>query len=330
MRQIERLLEGLVKAAVSAIDERDPTTAGHSLRVAALVTGLANEVARVDTGPYQNVRFTDEEMRELRFAALLHDLGKVTVREEVLLKAKKLPPVLWERVSARFDLIRRTIDLDYAERRAELCRNGGAGDTARLADFDAERAAKLSEFDRHREIVRAANEPIELDDRRKADLIELARHAFTDSDGTQSPYLTPEELHYLNIARGTLDDGERAEIESHVGDTYRFLTQIPWTDDLKNLVAYACGHHEKLNGSGYPHGLRAEEIPLQTRMITVADMFDALTEADRPYKPAMPPDRALEIIRADADAGLLDRALVDIMTTSQVYRRILDEDWRTL
>ncbi len=330
--QIESLLESLVKAAVSAIDERDPATAGHSLRVAALVTALADEVEHADTGPYRDVTFTSDQLRELRFAALLHDLGKVTVREELLLKAKKLPIRMWERVDARFDLIRRTIEFRAAEQRAELCRDNGAaaGDAATLARFDAALAEELRDFDRMRRVVRAANEPGVLLDGRRAELRDIAHHTFVDTDDRLSRFLSDEELHFLEIPCGTLDEHERAEVEMHVEHTRRFLTQIPWTDDLKNLVAFACGHHERLNGTGYPRGLQDREIPLQTRMIAVADMFDALTEADRPYKPALSPERAIEIIRADADAGMLDRTLVDLISEPRVYKRVLDQDWRTL
>jgi HD-GYP domain-containing protein (c-di-GMP phosphodiesterase class II) len=142
------------------------------------------------------------------------------------------------------------------------------------------------------------------------------------------PYLTTEELRYLRLARGTLDGLERAEIESHVEETYQFLIKIPWTDDLRNLADYAYGHHEKLNGTGYPRQLAGDEIPVQTRIITLADIFDALTESDRPYKAAVSPERALDILRAEAKEGLLDGDLVQILLESESYRRILEEDWR--
>jgi len=327
--QIEGLLESMVKAAVSAIDERDPATAGHSLRVAALTTALAEEVSRSNRGPYRDVQFTPKQLRELRFAALLHDLGKVTVREDVLLKANKLPAALWERVNARFDLIRRTMELDYAEQHERLCRSA-PDDELGIERLDAELSARLDELERFRELIRRANEPSLLETPVASGLDEIAARTFRDANGDTVPYLTPEEMHYLRISRGSLDDAERAEVESHVTHTRRFLSQIPWTSDLKNLVKYACDHHEKLDGSGYPRGLRDTEIPLETRMIQLADMFDALTEADRPYKHAVPPEKALDIIRAEADAGLLDRDLVNIMAESQIYRQVFDEDWRTL
>jgi HD-GYP domain-containing protein (c-di-GMP phosphodiesterase class II) len=321
---IEHLLESVVKAAVSAVDERDPATAGHSLRVAALTMALAEQVLRADHGRYRGVRFTAEQMRELRYAALLHDVGKVTVREDVLLKSHKLPELLWERVQARFDLIRRTLELEHAEQRAREC------SASAFARIDADLERQLRELDRLRDIVRHSNEPTILDAPAAAALTEIAKRTFLGVDGHPCPYLTTEELHYLRIPRGTLDERERAEIEAHVANTHRFLAQIPWTSDLKNMVSFAYGHHEKLNGSGYPLGLQDADIPLQTRMITIADIFDALTEADRPYKPAVSPERALDIIRADAKAGMLDLELVELLADSKVYQQVLEKDWHTL
>jgi HD-GYP domain-containing protein (c-di-GMP phosphodiesterase class II) len=158
-------------------------------------------------------------------------------------------------------------------------------------------------------------------------LLEIAMQRYELPDGTQAPYLTLDELHYLRLPYGSLDTRERAAIESHVDETYRFLADIPWTDDLKNLPTYAFGHHEKLNGDGYPRRLRADDIPVQTRILTIADIFDALTESDRPYKPSVPPERAIEILQTEAAKGLVDPNLVQLMVESRAYRKIIDEDW---
>jgi HD-GYP domain-containing protein (c-di-GMP phosphodiesterase class II) len=319
-RQVEHMLERFVKAAVSAVDARDPTMAGHSIRVAALTIDLAEAVTRAARGAYRDVRFTRTQLRELHYAALLHDLGKITVREDVLVKAKKLPPVLWERVDSRFDLIHRTIQLGYWKR----CAHG------RADAGDAQLEDELHDLALMREAVREANEPNLLAEPPAESLADIARRTFERVDGGTSHYLAPDELSFLQLSRGTLDDRERAEIESHVEHTRRFLVQIPWTDDLKDLVTYAYGHLEKLNGTGYPQRLTSDDIPIQTRMITLADIFDALTEGDRPYKPAVTSDKAIEIIQGEARAGLLDRELVNILTESQVYKRILEEDWHRL
>jgi HD-GYP domain-containing protein (c-di-GMP phosphodiesterase class II) len=327
--QVERILESVVKASVTAIDERDPSTAGHSLRVAALTTGIAEAVERGGRGAYRDTRFTGRQMRELRFAALLHDFGKVSVHEDVLMKAKKLPPVLWERVSGRFELIRTTMERDYYK---QLARLRHVRDEKRVigARLEEELTAHLYELEQMWAVVKKANEPAVLPEESASQLAGIAALTFLRRGDGVTPYLTSDELRYLQIPRGTLDETERAEVESHAEQTYRFLNTIPWTDDLGNLSNFALSHHEKLDGSGYPRGLKADEIPVQVRMITIADIFDALTEKNRPYKPAVPPDKALDIIRDEAAAGRLDRDLVNIMIESQVYRPILEEDWRRL
>ena len=327
--QIEQILESVVKASVSAIDQRDATSAGHSVRVSTLTTGIAAAVERGGRGAYRDTHFTARQLRELRFAALLHDFGKITVQEDVLVKAKKLPPVLWERIDARFELIRATMEREYYKQRSKYRLSH---DDERQFGTDLEKAlvVQLEQLDRMRAVVQVANEPSVLAERSAAELSVIAQRTFSAREGIASPYLTPDELRFLQIPRGTLDDTERHEIESHAEETYRFLSNIPWTEDLGNLAAFALSHHEKLDGSGYPRRLKGDEIPVQVRMITIADIFDALTESDRPYKPAVPPDKALDIIRDEASAGRLDHDLVEIMIESKAYQRILDEDWRRL
>jgi len=324
--RIERSLESFVKAAVTAIDEHDPTTAGHSVRVAALALELARAVDRATDGPFAAVHFTRKQLRELYFAALLHDFGKVTVRDDVLMKARKLPPVLWERVNARFDLIRRTLELEHLRRRARA-RSSGRDVRGTMERLDRAFAADISRLNEYHRIVREANVPTVMPTPPNPALVEMAMCSYTRPDGTKGRYLTREELHYLRLPYGSLDTRERAAIESHVDETYRFLAEIPWTDDLKNLATYAFGHHEKLNGSGYPRRLRADDIPVQTRILTIADIFDALTESDRPYKPSVPPARAIEILQTEAEKGLVDPNLVQLMVESRAYRKIIDEDW---
>jgi len=325
-RQIEQLFESFVKAAVTAVDQRDPTTSGHSVRVATLTCDLAEGLERHAPAPYRDTRFTPEQLRELRYAALLHDFGKVGVREEVLVKAKKLPPLLHERVLARFDLIRRTLEAEFHRERAGLLERG----LRPGAELEAGFRAKLDELERVRAVVAASNEPSILPERVAAALDEAGRLTFRGPDDRPVPYVNDEELRYLRIPKGTLDAGERREIESHVEQTYRFLVQIPWTGDLRNVAEIAYGHHEKLNGCGYPRGVAGREIPLQTRIMTVADIFDALTASDRPYKRALPPERALDILSAEAREGLLDAAIVQMLIDSAVYRKVLEVDWKEL
>jgi hypothetical protein len=204
--QIERIFESFVKAAVTAIEKRDPTTSGHSVRVAELTVALAKAVERDGHGAFRELHFTRAQMRELRYAALLHDFGKLTVQEDVLVKAKKLPPLLWERVNGRFDLIHRTMEVEQLRKRLRLA----AGDDQAVDRLEAALANDLGELDRMRAVVRDANEPREMTHRASVALRDIAGRTFEACDGSVIPYLTADELHYLELAKGTLDDRERA------------------------------------------------------------------------------------------------------------------------
>ena len=300
--RIERMMESVVEVGVTAIDERDPATAGHSLRVAKLCLDLARAVDATSNGPYRDVHFSTAQLRELRFAALLHDVGKLAVSEAVLLKAKKLPPALYERVVARFDLIRRTLELEHCD--------------VHESSRDGELSPLLHELDEMRATVCRANEPSIVDRDASGDLEKIAARRFRGPDNREMPYLTSEELCFLQLRRGTLDDRERAQAEYHAEATHRLLSGVLWTDELKNVAVYAYGHHEKLDGSGYPRRLRASDIPLQTRIVGLCDMFDALTQSDRPYKRALPAKDAFGVMRAEADAGRIDGELLQIMIRS--------------
>ena len=329
--EIQRLFDSFVKAAVTAIDQRDPTTAGHSLRVATLTCDLAETLQRNPPEGYRGVTFSSDQMRELRYASLLHDFGKVGVREEVLVKAKKLPPFLYERVEARFKLVRRTVESEYHQKRADYLRqHGRKAFEAVAAAWDQEFARQLEDLQRFHDAVLTANEPSIMPEQAATILEEIATRSFVGTDGEELPILDHDELHFLRIPKGTLDEKERLEIESHVEQTFQFLQQIPWTDDLRNVATIAYGHHEKLNGRGYPRKLTADAIPVQTRMMTVADIFDALTARDRPYKKALGHERALDILRMEAKDGLVDSTIVEMLVESQVYRKILELDWTEL
>lgn len=320
---IERLLEGFVTAAVTAIESRDPTTSGHSSRVAVLTVSLAEVVSEAGgTRSHRDLRFTREQLRELRYAALLHDFGKVAVREEVLVKAKKLYPIDLQRIRHRLARLVQHEELVYERARAEhLLAHGRDGYDAMIANLAADRDERSAHLKRLMCAVEAANEPtILVAEARAEELARLAATMVQYPDGDRGPLLRPDELRSLRIQRGTLDERERREIEAHVTHTHRFLSQIPWTDELRRVPEIAHGHHEKLNGLGYPRGLMADRIPVQVRMMTIADIYDALTAADRPYKSAVTPERALDILRREADAGELDRELLGVFIDARVFR----------
>jgi len=318
--RIEQMFEGFVRAAVHAIEQRDPTTFGHSGRVANMTIELAAVVDRAEDGAYRSVRFSREQLREIRYAGLLHDFGKVGVREQVLVKAKKLYPLQLDLIRQRHDFVRRTAEREFWRKRAEfLERCGREGYDDFLRGLEEEHGAELRELGRFMEAVMRANEPTVLPARRFEELSSLARRTYEDVTGKARRYLSDDEMRYLTIPKGSLDETERLEIESHVTHTYRFLQQIPWTRELQQIPIIAYGHHEKLDGAGYPRHVTGEAIPIQTRMMTISDIYDALTAADRPYKPAVASVRALDIMAEEVKAGQLYQELFRLFVGGKVF-----------
>ena len=318
--RIEQMFEGFVRAAVHAIEQRDPTTFGHSGRVANMTMGLAQVVDATGDGAYRTVRFTREQLREIRYAGLLHDFGKVGVREQVLVKAKKLYPLQLDLIRQRHDFVRRTADREFWRKRAEFLETRGrTGYEEYLRDLEAEHGREIEALERFLEVVLQANEPTVLPAGQFEELAALAQCTYEDAAGRAQRYLSEEEVRYLTIPQGSLDETERLEIESHVTHTYRFLQQIPWTRELQQIPIIAYGHHEKLDGHGYPRGVTGEAIPIQTRMMTISDIYDALTAADRPYKAAVARERALDIMTDEVQLGQLDRELFRLFVDGKVF-----------
>src|SRR5437899_2846642 len=314
---IQALFDGFVQASVTAIEQRDPTTAGHSGRVEGLTARLAHAVTEIDTGKYREVRLTEDQFKELRYACLLHDFGKVGVREHILIKAKKLVPGQLEVIQARFEFIERSVQVKYASEKVEALRAGRNGSA--LDQIDERLQEELVQLRKWVQSVVAANEPTVMPED-KASMIELlAQQTYYDISANPHPMLEPQEFRFLSIRKGTLDPQERLEMEAHVTHSFHFLTKIPWTPVMKGIPEIAYGHHEKLDGSGYPRGLTGEQIPLQARMMTIADIFDALTAQDRPYKRAVPATTALDILHDEARQGKLDRDLLDVFVTQKIY-----------
>ena len=319
---IEKLFEGFVTAAVTAIEQRDPTTSGHSFRVADLTVELARVVDRADFGKFREVKFSPDQIKEIRYASLLHDFGKVGVREQVLVKEKKLYPMQLETIRARFDYVMKAVENEGNKRKLDYAmQNGMDGFEAFSREVDAKTREQLEKLQHDFAFIAQSNEPTVLPEGEFRYLQELALREFNDLRGDTRLLLNPHEAKILSIRKGNLDATERSEIESHVTHTFNFLQKIPWTKDLVQVPDIAYAHHEKLNGRGYPRKLNADEIPLQSRMMTVSDIYDALTANDRPYKRAVSTDRAIDILRMEVNDGLLDGTLVDVFVDAKVYTR---------
>lgn len=324
---IKALFEGFVNASVAAIEQRDPTTSGHSFRVADFCVNLANSVSMSNITRLRNVRFTDTEVRELKYAALLHDFGKVGVRESVLVKEKKLTAGSLDNIYYRILLAQERLKTQALGKQLGLYRSGSASDSElgaieRQLDIDIE---MLNEF---YESIKEVNEPSILKQENK-DMLDKINAYRQGSQGNELAIITAEEFELLSITKGSLSPTERKEIESHVVHTQNFLTHIPWTKELQNVPTIAGAHHEKLDGSGYPYGMREDQIPLPSKIMTICDIYDALTASDRPYKRAMSKERAIDILKEEAGRNLLDSDLVQVFIDAKVFHSIDNKEYST-
>ncbi len=315
--EIRLLFEGFVRASVDAIESRDPTTSGHSRRVADLTVGLAQVIDAESSGPYKGTRFTKDELRELEYASLLHDFGKIGVRERVLVKAKKLFDEQLDLIRARFDYVARTLEAEYLGARIKLIETGASKED--LANAERHYVEQTAELDVFFSSVLSANEPTVLAGGDFEKLEKLAGQTYVDRLGQPHPLLQPGEFEALRILRGSLTTKEIDEIRSHVTHTYRFLSKIPWGKTLRGVPRIAGSHHEKLDGTGYPNRMPGADIPVQSKMMTIADIFDALTASDRPYKKAVPIEKALDILDFSVKDGHIDADLTRVFRGAKVW-----------
>lgn len=289
---IQNLFERFVHASVKAIEVRDKSTQGHSERVAALTVAQAETINRIEAGPLRDLRFTPDQILEIRYASLLHDFGKVAVPEYIFGKSKKLPDGRLDTIRLRFLLAieQAADDIDKEALRSLL--------------------AKLE----------AANEPNVVGNRGDEALLEALSRQYKDVNEGR-PLLDPAEYEYLTIPRGSLSDEERDRMQEHVTQSFLFLREIPWQETpWRGVAELAYGHHEHLDGTGYPRKLAGDQILPQVRMMTISDVYDALTAADRPYKKGMPPDRALDILQKEfVDRNKIDGLFLDVFIHERLF-----------
>ena len=322
-RDIEHLFEGFVRASVVAIEQRDPSTAGHSGRVANLSVSLGEMLPRAEgsAGRWKGSFLSTPELKELRYASLLHDFGKVGVRENVLVKANKLEPFELDALRARFDAILLQEELAF-ERQKVAHLLAFPGDRDGFDRIDVQHRQRVVELNESFHFVLTCNKPTVLPEGSFERLGVIAQAQYLSPwSGDLRPFLTDNEVLKLSVRKGSLTEDERREIESHVSHTFRFLSQIPWTRALKNVPSIAYGHHEKLTGRGYPRALSAVEIALPTRLMTISDIYDALTASDRPYKKSVPRQKAFDILLDEAKRGDVDADLLRVFIEADVPAR---------
>jgi HD-GYP domain-containing protein (c-di-GMP phosphodiesterase class II) len=299
--QLAELFESLVALINTAIDEKSPHTSKHCERVPVLTMMIAEAVHQVDSGPLADFRMTDPDRYELRIAGLMHDCGKITTPVHVMDKATKLQG-LFDRIElldGRFELLRR--DAALARLEALLAR------PAQAAEIEAAYRARLAQLEDDQAFLHRCNVGGEAMAQADQDRIgRIAAYRWRDAAGTDRPFLGAEEEACLRIARGTLTDAEREVINHHIVATINMLEALPWPKHLSRVTEFAAGHHERMDGKGYPLGLTGADMPVQARIMAIADIFEALTAADRPYKTPKPLSECLAIMTRMADEGHID------------------------
>jgi HD-GYP domain-containing protein (c-di-GMP phosphodiesterase class II) len=311
INQLEQLFESFINMINSAIDEKSPYTGGHCQRVPALTMMLAEAVNETEAGPLREFHMNDKDRYELKIAGLLHDCGKVTTPVHVVDKATKLETI-YDRIhliDTRFEILKRDAEI------AMLRAGGGPEARARYRE-------QLRQIEEDRMFLRAANiggERMHEDDIERVRRIAECR--WTDISGHEAKFLSDDELKNLTIRAGTLTAEERQIINHHIVATIKMLEALPWPRHLKNVPEYAGGHHERMDGKGYPRGLKGDQMSVQARVMGIADIFEALTAKDRPYKKGKTLSESLEILGKFSLNGHVDPDLFDIFVRKKVYQR---------
>src|SRR5438067_6821763 len=317
INQLESLFESFISLINGAIDEKSPYTGGHCQRVPVLTMLLAEAVNETAQGPLAQFRMTDKDRYELKIAGLLHDCGKVTTPVHVVDKATKLETIFdrVQLIDTRFEVLKRDLAIESLKRRATLGRMALAEDEARLRD-------ELRRPDRERKVPHRC---ISRSERMRDEDIEhvkrIAKYRWRDVSGHEAEFLTADEVKNLTIRAGTLTEEERKVINHHIVATIRMLEALPWPKHLVNVPEYAGGHHERMDGKGYPKGVTREQMSVQARCMGIADIFEALTAKDRPYKKGKTLSESLEILGRMRQNHHIDPDLFDVFVRRKVYRR---------
>ncbi len=326
IQDLKDLLYAFIKSIAMAIDEKSSYTGGHIKRVVELSMMIAETINETKSPPFEDVSFDNYEMEELHISAWMHDIGKITTPEYVVDKSTKLQTI-FDRiilVETRFNLVRKFIENKYLNRKLELLQKGA--DKKETDSLDSELEADLKILESDLEFIKSSNFPGEFMSDDKINRIkEIAAKTYLLSDG-EHPYITDEEMENLTVRKGSVTEKERKIIENHSAVAYKMLSQLPFPKKLQNVPLYASEHHEKLNGSGYPEGLTAKNLPLQSRIIAVADIFEALTARDRPYRKPMHVSHALKIMDFMKKDNHIDSDIYDLFVESRLHEKYMEKE----
>ncbi len=334
IRQIESQFEEFVKASVHAIESRDKATSGHSFRVAELCKHMAYAINAEREGVFKDIHFTETEIKEIEYAGLLHDFGKVYIDLAVFMKGKKLYPKDFENLIIKINYLYRFVELQALLCNYSNAKNVIEGEGIAQPNVAAtEIKERLESIRKIKELVYMLNEPtvteMDPEEALRSMLQGINDVLCRDIEGNVIEIIDDLAKKNLSIRRGSLNEEERKEIESHVIHTYNFVSKIPWPPEFKNIPEIALKHHEKLDGTGYPSGLRGEEIPIQARMMAIADIYDALTASDRPYKKAISKELAIKILGDEARGNKIDPDLYDLFVRYKIFDAVDRDFYRT-
>jgi HD-GYP domain-containing protein (c-di-GMP phosphodiesterase class II) len=319
IEQLQNLFEALIRLINIAIDSKSPYTGAHCQRVPVLTMMIAEAARRSERGRLKEFRPTPEEMYELKIAGLLHDCGKIATPVHVVDKRTKLETILdgIELVDVRFEVLKRDAEIDFLRERLAALEGGDAAARPALEQRLRERLAGLEDDRQHLHRCNRGGES--MDTAAQERMRRIAARRWAGPDGRERQLLSEEEIGNLCIAKGTLNREERAIIEQHVELTLRMLNALPWPKYLSNAPEFAGSHHEMLDGGGYHRHLRGSELAMQARIICLADIFEALTAGDRPYKSAKPLGEALAIIGRMVEEGQIDPDLFDVFVREGIW-----------
>jgi HD-GYP domain-containing protein (c-di-GMP phosphodiesterase class II) len=330
IQQMEVLFESLIELINTAIDDKSAYTGGHCKRVPTLTMMLAEAASDTASGPLADFRMNDRDRYELKIAGLLHDCGKITTPVHVVDKATKLQTIFdrIELVATRFEALKREAEVEMLRAKLTALTHHDEASARRAEEACA---ARLAQYDDDREFLRRTNigsERMRPED--QARVSQIARYTWRNEHGQQERFLSRDEEDNLNVAYGTLTGHEREIINHHIVATIKMLEALPWPRHLMNVPEYAGGHHERMDGKGYPRGLTREQMSVQARVMGIADIFEALTARDRPYKKGKTLSESLGILGRMKLNGHVDPDLFDIFVRDKVYlryaREFLDPD----
>ena len=330
IKDLEVLFESFIKLIASAIDAKSPYTGGHCSRVPEITMMLAESVNDINEGPFAGIQFTDKEMYELKIAAWLHDCGKVATPEAVVDKGTKLETI-YDRihtVATRFEVLKRDEEIKFLKKQIKIQKDNSLSEDEKKDALKKARSLYLKRIKQQvddKAFIEESNVGGEFMSKDRKDRVnKIASYRWKDN-GSPKPFFTEDEVYNLCISRGTLTPEERKIINDHIVVTIDMLEQLPYPKHLRNVPEFAGGHHEKLDGTGYPKGLNHSEMSVQAKIMAIADIFEALTARDRPYKKGKTLSQAMRILGFMKNDAHIDTELFEVFVKEKIYLKYAEE-----